>query len=89
MNDKTLEELGQANPEIEELLRERRELMQAISYWQESDRIEAPDRVAEFTKLLAELEDEIQTMKKLFQDLNRMKTAENTRKQGGKDVDEK
>ena len=59
MNDKALEELDPANPELQELLRERRELIRAINYWETSDRVEAPIRVAEFSTLLAELEDEI------------------------------
>jgi len=59
LNDETVGKLGQANDELEELLREKGELVRAISYWKTSDRAEAPDRVAEFTELLAELEDEI------------------------------
>ena len=59
MNDKPLEELAPAIPEFQELLRERRELIRAISYWEISDKVEAPIRVAEFSTLLAELEDEI------------------------------
>ena len=59
-----MNELGPAIALFEELLRERGELMQAISYWRASDRVEAPDRVAEFAELLAELEKEILSMKK-------------------------
>lgn len=88
MSDKTLEQLVQSNPEFEELLREREELIRAISYWQESDRVEAPDRVAEFTDLLKELEDEIQSIENRFQGLSQMNTAGDARKKGGKDVDE-
>ena len=63
MNDDLLEELASATPEFEEILNERRELNLALEHWRASGSDEAPYRVAEFTLLLAELEEEIRKIR--------------------------
>lgn len=70
MKEETFSDLATLGPEFDELLRERTELLQAIDFWRASEAVGAADRVAEFERLLAELEDEIQLLRESQQTVN-------------------
>ena len=79
VNDDAFEVSAEADPEVEELLREKEELVQAIKFWRASDADEALDRLAEFEKLLKELDDEIQSLAEWFPDGNQEMNHRNWR----------